>query len=388
MKILVAHNRYQQPGGEDLVVENEIKLLASAGHEVSTLIVSNDVIKSNMDKLVTMLRTADNPSGAAAVSDAIEKFRPEIVHFHNFFPLISPLAYKACRKAGVAVVQTLHNYRTICPGGQLMRDGQICELCVHGSPIWGVVHRCYRGSLVGSAAVSYMVNLHRKRQTWSTEVDRFIALSEFSRRVFVEAGFPESRIEVKPNFMDDPGEPPPDRARSGVLFVGRLSKEKGAEVLVRAAAKSGFELRIAGDGPELESLRRNAAPNIRFLGRLPHDAILEEVRRAAVLAIPSLWYEAFPMVVLEAFASATPVVASRLGALADIVEDGVTGLHATKGDAANLAERIVQLLCSPMLARRLGHQARTAFLRQFTREANLPMLEGVYARAVEKNACS
>jgi glycosyltransferase involved in cell wall biosynthesis len=382
MKVLIAHNRYQQPGGEDTVFEREASLLAASGHHVRKLLISNDVIASKKLKLLTALRTVENPVGIAAMSRALEEFKPDLVHIHNFFPLFSPAVYKVCRHAGSAVVQTLHNYRTICAGALLLRNGRVCQLCVNGSPVWGLVHRCYRGSVVGSAAVSRMIAVHRKRRTWSTDVDRFIALSEFGRRIFIEAGFPEDRVEVKSNFIEDPGDPP-DGEREGVLFVGRLAQEKGVKYLVEASARYRFPLRVAGDGPDLAMLQSLAHSNVNFLGRLSPEAILTEMRRASVLAIPSLWYEGFPMVILEAFASGTPVIASRLGSLAEIIENGVTGFHVSPGEVENLGECIQRLLSDTDLARGLGRTARQTFINRYTPQSNLRQLESIYQRAME-----
>jgi glycosyltransferase involved in cell wall biosynthesis len=278
-------------------------------------------------------------------------------------------------------VQTLHNYRPICASAQLMRNGHTCHLCVQGSPLWGVVHRCYRNSVVGSTALYRMIAVHRKRRTWLTDVDRYVVFTDFARRLFAEAGFPEERIDVKPNFIVDPGEPLAQK-REGVLFVGRLSKEKGIEVLLEAAARFKFQLRVAGEGPEYAALHNAAGPQVVFLGQLSHDSILNEMRRAALVALPSLWYEGFPMVVLEAFACATPVVASRLGALREIVEDGTTGLLFTAGDADELGKCVKYLLSDFTRSRQLGDAARRQFLTRYTPAANLEMLEGVYGRAL------
>lgn len=381
MKILVAHNRYRQSGGEDGVFESEVNLLTSSGHDVHTLVVSNDAIASFRDKVLTAFRTVENPIGIAAMAHAIDRLRPDIVHVHNFFPLLSPGIYKACRREGIAVVQTLHNYRPICASGQLFRDGQVCQLCLHGSPVWGLAYRCYRGSLTGSAALTRMIAVHRRRGTWQNDVDRFIALTEFGRRLFVEAGFPNKRIDVKPNFLEDPGEPP-NIPRDGVLFVGRLSPEKGVAALIAASSRYSFPLRIVGDGPEIHSLRRCAGANVKFLGSMSRGAVLEEMTRAAVVAVPSLWYEGFPLVVIEAFACATPVVASRIGALAELIEDGQTGLLASPGSSIKLGECLMQILKNPTLARRFGHSARQTFLARYTPATNLKMIEAIYQRAL------
>jgi glycosyltransferase involved in cell wall biosynthesis len=382
MKVLVAHNKYQHPGGEDIVFENEAKLLANSGYDVRTLVVSNDTIGSYADKVITTVRTAENPRGIALMSRAVDNFRPDIVHIHNFFPLFSPGIYEACRRRGSAVVQTLHNYRPICSNGQLFRDGKTCDLCIQGSPIWGAVHRCYRRSLIGSVAVARMIAVHRKRRTWLEHVSQFLALSQFARNIFIQAGFPAERIFVKPNFIDDPGEPE-ETERKAALFVGRLSHEKGVRLLIEASARYNFPVRIAGDGPELKALRDISHSNVCFLGRLSRDSVLKEMRHAGVVVVPSLWYEGFPMVILEAFASKTPVVVSSLGALAEIVEQGVNGFQVPPGSSDQLGQCIKSTLENPALARRLGLAARRTYLERYTPEANLAAIKCAYSKAVE-----
>lgn len=381
MKILVAHNRYRQSGGEDSVFESEVKLLAASGHEVDTLLVSNDDVASFLDKALTALRTVENPVGIAAMRQAIAKFRPDIVHVHNFFPLLSPGIYKVCGEAGIPVVQSLHNYRPVCASAQLFRNGQVCQLCLEGSPAWGVVHRCYRGSLIGSAAAARMIAVHRRRKTWQNDVDRFIALTEFGRRIFIEAGFPGDHIDVKPNFLEDPGAPP-EGPRGGVLFAGRLAPEKGVGTLIDAASRYNFPLRIVGDGPEMDTLKSRAGGNVTFLGAMSRKAVLDEMRRAAVVAVPSLWYEGFGLVVVEAFACATPVVATRIGALAEIVDEGKTGLLASAGNSRELGEGLMQMLHDPALSRQFGQAGRQAYLSQYTPAINLKMIEAIYEKAL------
>lgn len=388
MRVLIAHNRYQQRGGEDVVVENELRLLASAGHEVRKLILSNDTIASPLDKLLTLLRTASNPAGVAAMKGAVAAFHPDLVHVHNFFPLLSPAIYRVCRQLGIPVVQTLHNYRPFCANARLLRQGKICQLCVKGSPYLGALHRCYRGSLPGSLGAARMIDVHRRRGTWLRDVDRYIAMTEFGRGVFIKAGFPGGLIDVKPNFADDPGPPIEKTPRKGVLYVGRLSGEKGVDHLIEACARHGYPLRIAGGGPEAARLKATASDSTVFLGEVTHDAVLDEMRRASVLVLPSIWYESFPMVIVEAFANATPVIVSGLGALGEIVEDGATGYHVPPANAEALGARIGELLANPARARELGHAARRTFTERYTPEANLRMLDFIYHKALEGNSGS
>lgn len=384
MKVLVAHNKYQHPGGEDIVFENEARLLATSGYDVRTLVLSNDAIGSYADKVLTSLRTVENPRGIALMSRAVENFKPDIVHIHNFFPLFSPAVYEACRQRGSAVVQTLHNYRPICANGQLLRHGKTCDLCIQGSPIWGAVHRCYRGSLLGSVAVARMIATHRKRRTWAKHVSQFLVLSQFARSVFIQAGFPADRLFVKPNFIDDPGEPEQTERRAA-LFVGRLSHEKGVRFLIEASARYNFPVRIAGDGPDSKPLQDMAQSNVCFLGRLSRESVLKEMRHAGVVVVPSLWYEGFPMVILEAFASETPVIVSSLGALAEIVEHGVNGFHVPPGNSDQLGLRIRALLENRLLAREVGLAARRAYLERYTPAANLAAIKCAYSKAVARH---
>jgi len=382
MKVLVAHNRYQARGGEDVVFEAEIDLLRDAGHHVETLTVSNEAITSLAARITTTLSIADNAQGKRVMAEAIDRFRPDVVHVHNFFPLLSPAVFDVCRQKRVPAVVTLHNYRTICTGGMLLRDGRICHTCLEAGHLWGVVHRCYRGSLPGSLASAYMIARHQRRGTWTRPGLRLIALTQFARSLFVQAGFDAGRIDVKPNFMPDPGAPDPSAPRDGLLYVGRLSREKGIDVLLEAVAGTAVPLRIAGEGPEFAALKARAPANVTFLGALSRAEVFGEMAKAQALVVPSRWYEGFPMVVVEAFARGTPVIASDLGGLAEIVSAGKTGALAPPGDAAALRRKIGDVLGTPELVAAWGQAARATYLELYAPSENLRLLEGVYARAV------
>ncbi|MEA2597404.1 MAG: hypothetical protein QOF01_3873, partial [Thermomicrobiales bacterium] len=258
MRILLVHNRYQQQGGEDAVFEAEANLLEQRGHNVTQLLFDNDDIPAHRTPLESVrlgLTTVWSRLGVARVSQAIKECRPQVAHFHNTLPLVSPGAYSACRAAGVAVVQTLHNYRLICPSANLLRNNRPCEDCLRRTPPWpGVVHACYRGSRLQTSAIASMLSFHRLRGTWQQDVDLYIALSQFSKAKFVEFGIEPEQIVIKPNFVDDV-----NVIRRGnedfFLFVGRLSKEKGIDLLLNAWVEERIEmpLHMVGDGP-LESL--------------------------------------------------------------------------------------------------------------------------------------
>ena len=319
--------------------------------------------------------------------DLLRGEQPDLVHVHNTFMMVSPSVFEACREAGIPVVQTLHNYRLLCPGWSLCREGKVCEECIE-SGLWrGVWHGCYRDSRLMTAAVTLMLQVHRMRGTWSHDVGGYVALTNFARDKFIEGGLPASRIGVKPNFLElDPGK----RSSSGgfALFVGRLSAEKGAEVLLRAwqKLKGTIPLVIMGDGPLREPLESEAAAqnlsNVTFAGWRSRGEILSAMKSASLLITPSLWYEGFPMTVVEAFACGIPVICSRLGGLREIVEDGSTGLHFNPGDAEDLAAKLDLLWTQPAQLAAMGRAAREEYKRNYTAERNYELMMQIYARTM------
>ena len=381
-RILILHNAYKLRGGEDAVVEQEFELLRNGGHDVHLEIVSNDQIAGFGSKLKTFLSTPYNARRKDWLAKCVARVKPEVVHIHNFFPLLTPAVHEAGAEAGVAVVQTLHNYRTICAGATLLRDGVVCEKCLGGNRNWGVIHRCYRGSLSGSLAVVRMQERAFNRNVWSEQVHRFIALTEFGRSKFISAGIPSDRLAVKPNFVPDQGAPG-EQQRHGALFVGRLSEEKGVSILIDAWRQlPDFELTILGDGPEQDALKAAAPSNVRFLGRQTPPAVRQSMMQAQLLVMPSLWYEGFPVTLVESFASGLPVLGSRLGAMKELIEPGVTGDLFTVGDAKDLAARARQLLANSESLADFGRKARGVYEARYTPTANLRRLEAIYAEAM------
>ena len=381
LRILQIHNTYQKAGGEDAVVASEGALLAGRGHEVRLWSVDNAVIAGPWAKLRTAWQVPYSHAARRQLGQIIADFGPDVAHVHNFFPLLTPSIYDACRDAGVPVVQTLHNYRTICAGALLLRDGRPCEDCIGGSPYQGALHGCYRGSRPGSLAVARMIARHRGQGTWRTKVDRFIALTEFAKAKFVEAGFPAEKIAVKPNFVEDTGPQEAETERNGALFVGRLSPEKGIGTLLTAWRDLDVPLRIAGDGPLMSMAQSTASRNVVPLGSLPPAAVNQEMARAAFLVMPSQSYETFGMVIAEAFSKGLPVIASRLGAMAEIVEDGVTGLHFTPGDSGDLAAKARWAADHPEEMHNMGANARCVYQEKYAPEVNYEMLLAVYEKA-------
>ena len=387
MKILFVHNRYQQAGGEDNVVAAEARLLADHGHDVELWSVDNKDLPAGLTgKIKTALATSYSPASRALAQGKLQSFKPDVVHVHNFFPQISPSIYDACLDEGVPIVQTLHNYRLICPGAMLMRNGKICEQCITGSPYQAAWYGCYRGSKVGSLVVAHMVAQHRQQGTWQHKVNRFIALTDFAKGKFVEAGFPADKIMVKANFVYDPLAESPriNPATPGfALFVGRISEEKGIKTLLKAWSTLDDKtlLKVAGAGP-LDDLLA-CKNNIEALGLQNSDEISHLMQQAAFLILPSECYEGFPLVLVEAFAHGLPVLASNLGSMADIIKDGETGLLFTPGDAIDLARKVKWLLNNPLKAQELGENARRTFLEKYTPEQNYAELMAIYEDAIE-----
>ncbi len=388
MRILVAHNYYQQPGGEDQVVAAEIQLLRSRGHDVQTYFLHNDVIH-DMHPLTVAGKTLWNRESAAQLGDVLEQHQPSIVHFHNTFPLISPAAYYAAKRVGAAVVQTLHNYRLLCPNGQFYRDGKICEDC-HGKALpWpAVAHGCYRGSRAGSVAVAAMLAAHRVMGTWRRAVDIYIALTEFGRDKFIAGGLPADRVVIKPNFLPSP--PRPGRGEGGyAIFIGRLSEEKGVDLLLCAWRESGaaLSLKVVGDGPLAADVKTAVAenPRIQWLGRRPFPEVCDLIGSAACVVTPSLCYEGLPRTIVEAFALGTPVIAPRLGGMAHLVEHERNGLHFEPGDSDDLAAQVRWLIDHEQQLPGMRKAARREFEAHYTADRNYEMLMEIYHRAAPRS---
>lgn len=381
-RIAIIHNFYQQPGGEDEVFRSEADLLAARGHEVLTYTVDNTSIRGSNPAALAR-NTIWNQRAYARLRALFRERQPRVAHFHNTFPLISPAAYYAAREEGVAVVQTLHNFRLCCPNGLLFRDGRICEDCVGREVAWpGVVHSCYRGSRAASAVTAAMLAFHRARGTWHRLVGAYVALSQFARTKFVAGGLPAERIHVKPNFISgDPG-PGAHDGHYG-LFVGRLSSEKGVETLLAAWAQvgNGRTLKIVGSGP-LEHLAAQGPAGVEWLGWQPRERVLELMKEAAFLVLPSECYENFPMTLVEAYATGLPVIGSTGGSIAELITDFGTGRLFPPGDVGALAEMLAWALAHEETMRACGSRARCEFQSKYTAAENYNQLLQVYRSAL------
>lgn len=389
MKIILVHCQYQHPGGEDVVLEQEQKLLERAGHQVVLYQRTNYEVDQypGVKRLVLLQKAVWNSDSKDSFAELLRAEKPDLVHIHNTWIMISPSIYSACIEAGVPVVQTLHNYRLLCPVGTFFRDGKICEECLDHTLWRSLRNGCYRDSRAETAAVGIMLSVHRRRQTWEREVNSYIALTEFSRSKFLRGGMPADRIFVKPNFVDpDPG------VRSGdgeyAIFVGRLFPERRVSTLLEAwpHLRTRVPLLIVGGGAEREGLEKRVLDNnldmIKFTGFLPHEQAVAAIRGARFLIFCSEWYETFGMTMIEAFACGVPVICSKMGAMQEIVADGLTGLHFSPGDYRDLAEKVEWAWNHPERMRQMGEAARHEYESKYTAEKNYPRLMEVYRRAI------
>ena len=380
MRILSVHSRYQIRGGEDECREAEERLLREMGNSVE---VYEHI--AALGKMQLAFRTIWSVEAHKTLSHRLMEQTHDVVHVQNFFPLISPSVYYAAKAQGVPVVQTLHNYRLLCPNALFFRDGHVCENCL-GKPVpWnGILHACYRESRTASGAVAAMLTVHRTMRTWTEMVDVYIALTEFARQKFIQGGIPAEKIVVKPNFVH------PDlgcgEGRGGyALFVGRLSPEKGLDTLLAAWERLGGQvpLKIVGEGP-LASQVAEAVKKldyVEWLGRRPMEEVYELMGRAMFLIFPSNWYETFGRVAVEAFAKGTPVIAANIGAIAELIEHGRTGLHFRPGDSEDLAAKVEWALAHPRELAQMRQEARIEFESKYTAQENYRQLMKIYKSA-------
>lgn len=388
MKILLVHNKYKQPGGEDVVFEQERRLLVDAGHHVIAYCRSNDETDrlSLGNRLLLPARILWATDTVLDFERLLNREKPDVVHVHNTFMMISPAIYSVCFRYGIPVVQTLHNYRLLCPAATLFRNGQVCESCLdHG--LWqSVLYGCYRDSRPATAAVATMLGYHRTVGTWQM-IGRYVALTEFARSKFISSGFSAEKISVKPNFVDpDPGVG--DDRDDHAVFVGRLDNGKGIETVVRACSKVGArcKVKVIGDGPHREAAEREArdrgVSSISFLGQFRRQDAIEELKKARFVIMPSEGYEGFSMCIVEAFASGTPVLCSAMGSMKEIVHDGRTGLYFNPGDSDDLANKIEWAHDHPAEMAAMGRAARREFETRYTARSNYSQLMQIYEQTL------
>lgn len=393
LKILIIHNRYQYHGGEDFVFETESALLTRKGNVVEQLIFDNKEIKSGVDKLMLAARGLYNSDSAKRVEAAIQSFQPDIIHVHNFFPLASPSIFYVAEKYGIPTVVTLHNFRLICPSATLYYNGHIYEKNIHSLiPFDAIFKGVYRNSRMQTAGLAAITTLHNVIGTWKNKVGKFITLTNFARQKFLSSVLRvnQQQFEVKPNFVEDCGLGDPDKREDFFAVVGRLSVEKGIDTLLQACERGNFKVVLMGDGPLRDKVLKAAEknPNIIYLGFQPKHVIEDCMKRCIALLFPSVSYEGFSITMLEAMSMGTPIIASRLGSMAEVLTDRVTGLHFEAGNADDLLSKINEISGDASLVKTLGLNARKTYLELYTPEVNYKILLDIYTKLLTRQAVS
>jgi glycosyltransferase involved in cell wall biosynthesis len=380
LRILVIHNHYRHRGGEDVVVDEEVKLLRENGHVVQVWSRDNAAI-DGMPRVALARETVWSTRSAQEIDHCIDEFVPDLIHVHNSFPLVSPSLYWTASRRQIPVVQTLHNFRLLCLQAMFLRNNQVCEDCMGTAPWRGVVRGCYHDSPAQSAVLAGMLVVHRGLGTFQRKITRYIALNEFSREKFIQGGLPAERISVKPNFVDF--HPVSQERRQGALFVGRLSAEKGLTLLGQALQQlPGRIVDVVGDGPEIAAVLSH--PQMRSLGQRSRTQVLEQMQSAAFLVMPSIWYETFGMVQMEALACGLPVIAPRMGSMKEMIEHMHTGLLFEPGSASDLARCMEWAWRHPQEIEAMGRNARIEYLAKYTPEQNYRQLVSIYDSAMEE----
>jgi glycosyltransferase involved in cell wall biosynthesis len=397
MRIILAHNYYgsSAPSGENVVFEAEAQLLRQRGHTVTELTRHSDEIrcKGAWGVMLGALSTPWNPFSKLTAERLIRQKAPDVFHVHNSFPLLSPSVFYAAKKSGTAMVLTLHNTRVYCASPSKLRDGGPCTECVDSRSVWPALHhRCYRDNLAATIPMAAMIWLHRRLRTWETQIDAFIALTEFQKDLLCGAGLPRERVFLKPNFYADPPDPLPWSDREAkVLFIGRFQKEKGVHILIEAWRLWGAEaphLELIGDGPERAKIEDSVAgtslgDKISFRGQIPFREVQASLGKARMLILPSITFEGFPMVIREAFALGVPVASSRLGAMPYLIDEGITGTLFKSGDPIDLLDKVKNAWMKPEKLSEWGAAARREFERKFTADTNYQCLMQIYENAIE-----
>ena len=393
MKILIVHNHYQQPGGEQMAVEAQVSLLRERGHSVILYMRNNAEIERYglWQKVIFFPKTIFSRRTYREIRALVMRERPDVAHVHNVFPLISPSVYWALKDSGVPVIQTVHNFRFLCPNALFYTHGRICERCKYGNTLHAVRWKCYRQSYILSTLYALTVGLHRRAGTFNL-IDQFIALTEFTAQKLVESRLTtQDKISVLGNFLPDPLPAPGsfDKREPYVVYLGRLASEKGVEILLDAVTGlPDLRVKIAGDGPQTGVLqtiaRQQGLQQVEFLGRVVGDEKWELLRNATAVVVPSVCYEAFPFAPLESMGVGTPVLASDLGSLLYVVEDGKSGLLFRAGDSQDLREKLAWLVQHPAEALKMGRYGRQSVEVRYSASAHYEDLMRIYQEFVKR----
>jgi glycosyltransferase involved in cell wall biosynthesis len=387
VKILFIHNRYQQAGGEDVAFNAEVELFKQQ-HEVFELLFDNDNITTAVEKVRAGIAGVYNFSSAKKVNAIIKVFNPDIIHIHNLFFNVSPSVLFEADRSKIPVIITLHNYRLICCNALLLRNNRICELCINKKmPHYGIKYKCYRKSAVGSAMLTAITGIHKYMKTWSTHVAQYVCLTDFAKTKFINSSLAVNgnQLTVVPNFVFDANIKVKKRG-DFFLYVGRISEEKGVELLVKAFSTNAKQkLIIIGDGPLKDDLENQyVSLNTSFIGKKEKSEVMDLMGRCKALIFPSLCYEGMPFTIIEAFSTGTPVIASNLGAMADMIKDEVNGFHFNANDEEDLRRAINKFnQLSEEEYQAMSAQARLSYEQNYHPETHYKAMMSIYEKAIQ-----
>lgn len=391
LKIAIIHNGYILNGGEDTVVDSEVNLLKAYGHEVVYINEKNDLTqKSSIKQILSFIKNAAwNEKKAQETLIQIKKFNPDIVHIHNFWYKFSPAVHHILAYSGYPIVQTLHNYRIMCINGAFLRNSKPCELCLKYGKIAGVFLRCYRKSIFQSILLCRMISIGWNRNVWNHDITTYICLTKFAKNKYESAGFLKENIEVKPNFVENKIVASNKKPKTvTIIYVGRLSKEKGVDFLVDSIIGMNVHLKIFGTGPLFNQLSQRKIKNVEIFGHIEHSEIKRQMLLADLLVLPTFCYEGMPMCILEAFSCALPVIASNIGGISEIVEDGKNGYLFPPKDSIELKNKILILSNNEIKRKEMGKYAQKCFKERYTSEINYLRLMEIYQGTMKKKALS
>jgi len=386
MKILQVHNQYTKKGGEDGVVEAEKKLLIQKGNQVEQLFFSNEGL-ADLNRIKLLYQTIYNLTSTKILKHTIQEFQPDVIHIHNIFYVASPAILYEAQKNKVPVVLTIHNFRLICSGSLLLRNGQVCELCTQKVfPFSGIKHKCFQNSALKTSQLTFTTGIHKILGTWRNKVDAYITLTDFVKKKLIQSSLqlPESKVFVKPNFTEDKGWASAESRDNFFLYVGRLSHEKGIRTLLEASKQIDFHLEIIGDGEMRKMVQAFAQqnPNIIYHGFQGQDFILQKMKSCKALLFPSIWYEGMPLTLLEAFSTGTPVIISDIDNLNEMVSNQYNGLHFKTGNSKDLAEKIYYF--QQNASSTFYENARKTYEEKYNPEKNYLRLLEIYNRVLNK----
>lgn len=385
MKILIVHNKYKMCGGEERVFKNEVRLLEENGNNIEKVVVDNAEINTLLSVIRTGIFSFYNPVSSKMIRNKVDEFDPDLIHVHNFFPLISPSVFFRKTRKKIPLVMTLHNFRLICANAMLFRKNDTCEKCIKKKvPLMGILHKCYRNSASQTLAVVLIGAIHKLIGTWKKRVNKYICLTEFQKNKIMESSLnlKEDQIDVKPNFVFDRGFEINGR-NSFYIYVGRIDIEKGVGTMIEAFVGTGYKLRIIGEGSNEEYIKKlcESSENIEFLGARDHDFVMMQMKIAKGLIFPSKIYEGFPMVIAEALSCGTPVITSDIGSQAEIIKDGENGLHFKTGDHKDLRKKVKELFEYNNTA--IYENSRKSYKNLYNENINYSQLINIYKELIK-----